>query len=82
MSPGRTVPVSDAPAATDAELQDALITAITAYVERLETSPDLAPFEDRHAVPPTTAAVMALRLISAAEIELFELAIFDSWHTF
>jgi hypothetical protein len=82
MSPSRAAPVSEAPAATDAELQDALVTAIAAYVERLQTSPDLAPFEGRHAVPPTTVAVLALRLLSAAEIELFELAIFDSWHTF
>jgi hypothetical protein len=68
-------------AATDAEIQDALAGAITAYVERLQTSPDLAPFESRHTLPPTTVAVLTLRLLSAAQIELFELAIFDSWHT-
>jgi hypothetical protein len=81
MSAGSALPSSEASASTDAQVQDALVAAITAYVERLQTSPELAPFEGRHSVPPTTVAVLALRLLSAAEIELFELAIFDSWHT-
>jgi hypothetical protein len=82
MSPAEGAATADATVATDSEIQDALVAAMNAYVERLQTSPGLAPFEARHSVPQTTVAVSALRLISAAEIELFELAIFDSWHTF
>jgi hypothetical protein len=82
MSPGSAAPPSEEAVATDEQIQDRLVTAITAYVERLQTSPDLAPFDSRHGLPPTTVAVLALRLLSTAEIELFELAIFDSWHTF
>jgi hypothetical protein len=81
MSPGSAAPVPEVPVATDAEIQDALVGAITAYVERLQTSPGLAPFDARHTLPTTTVAVSTLRLLSAAQIALFELAIFDSWHT-
>jgi hypothetical protein len=82
MSPSSALSATQASSSKDAEIQDTLVAAITAYVERLQTTPHLAPFEGRHSVPPTTVAVLALRLLSASEIELFELAIFDSWHAF
>jgi hypothetical protein len=64
-----------------AEVQDALVSAIKAYAAMVEDHPELPPFRDDLDLTQTEVALVASRLLHRAQIEFFELAIFDSWHT-
>ncbi len=60
-------------------LQDSLVAAIKAYVAHLDEDRDLPPFR-RGQLTQTEAALVASRVLRSAEIELFELSIFESWY--
>jgi hypothetical protein len=64
-----------------AEVQDALVRAIKAYAALVEDHPELPPFRDELDLTQTEVALVTSRLLHRAQIEFFELAIFDSWHT-
>lgn len=61
-------------------IQDALAAAVKAYTARLEEEPDLQPFRAEHGITKTDAALLASRVLRMAEMELFELSLFESWH--
>jgi hypothetical protein len=63
-----------------AAVQDEFARALEAYVELLEDDPSLLPYRPEHGITQTAAALTAARLLRASELELFELAVFDSWH--
>ena len=80
--PPREQPARDGTTAAPdgAAVQDALAAAIRAYAAQVDEEPDLAPFRPEHGITQTEAALAAARVVKAAGIEFFELAIFDSWN--
>ncbi|MYR07986.1 hypothetical protein GTV32_17520 [Gordonia sp. SID5947] len=62
-------------------VQDALVRALRDYAAVLEDHPELQPFRDEDPLTQTEAAIAASRLLDCAQIEFFELAMFDSLHT-
>jgi hypothetical protein len=74
--------MSSVPEPADAAaVQDALVRAIRAYAELVEEHPGVEPFRDDFGLTQTQVALTASKLLHCAQIEFFELAIFDSWHT-
>jgi hypothetical protein len=63
-----------------AAVQDEFARALKAYVALLDDDASLLPYRPEHEVTQTEAALTAARLLRAGQLELFELAVFDSWH--
>jgi hypothetical protein len=77
------VPVAAAMNAQDAAMPDdappelvqaSLVAAMKAYAKRFEDGEHFAPFTAEHGVTATEVVLLASNLLKAADIELFELA--------
>jgi hypothetical protein len=64
---------------SDAELQATLAGAVRRFAERLSDNPDLTPFGEPHDVTPTEAMVTITRMLEAVDVEIFELALWQTW---
>ncbi|HUB76042.1 MAG TPA: hypothetical protein VL977_03250 [Solirubrobacteraceae bacterium] len=61
-------------------LQAQLVAAIADYAARWEAGERFPPLPDGHALTPTEIAIICSQLLKAADIAVFELAMWDSWH--
>jgi hypothetical protein len=60
-------------------LQDALAEALKAYAKAFGEGLRALPFEERHGVTQTEAVIAASQILKAAEVEPFELQLWESW---
>lgn len=56
-----------------------LARAVKAAAAALADNPGMAAFDETHGVTQTEAAIVASALLDAAEIEIFELAMWQTW---
>lgn len=72
-------PMPDAPGSTPSpeDVQAALVEAIHAYARLVEDGVDVPPLPSEHDVTQTEVVLLASRLLQAAEVELFELAMWQ-----
>lgn len=60
-------------------VQSALADAIKAYARSSEDGVRFPPFAAEHGVTQTEAVLAASRILKAADVELFELAMWEVW---
>ena len=62
-----------------AVVQELVTAAVTVYADRLQAGPAFGPFREGHAASQTDVATVVSQLLDAAEIEIFELAVWQVW---
>ena len=72
--PEPPAPPADPSAASDAELQCALASAIEGYALRVREHGEIPPFPSDHEVAATDVAITAAAMLKAAEVYSFEIA--------
>jgi hypothetical protein len=79
MSSSEPRPATD-PAAI-AALQEEIADVIRRYAASIGEGADFAPVDGREALSATEVATICSRLLKAANMEVFELAVWDSWNS-
>lgn len=66
--------------ATPEVVQAALVEVIKAYARLYDDGVRFAPFAPEHGVTQTEAVVIVSQILKAADVELFELAMWEVWN--
>lgn len=63
----------------DETVQDAIAAGVRLYALALQRRPDLQAFDVRHDITPTDVVILAGALLKAADLDVFELAMWQVW---